>query len=209
VSGEALAFEHAVSNIAVDQDGRIYALSTQLGLIRFRKQGSAFVQEPYGASLPDLPACSVSPSGPCSPTVIDFPPIPNDVVFDAAGYAYVTDSLQATIFRYAPGGGTPQIWFQSPLFEGGGQIPFGTNGLRLDPSRQHVYVAVSTSFAQPNVGTIYRVPLVDAPAQSDLAVVHQYVAFELPDQLAFGNDGKIYVSLALSNQISNPRGGWD
>src|ERR1051326_2913297 len=38
VAGEALAFEHALSNMAVDGQGRIYALSTQLGLLRFTKQ---------------------------------------------------------------------------------------------------------------------------------------------------------------------------
>jgi sugar lactone lactonase YvrE len=202
VAGEALAFEHALSNIAVDRDGRIYALSTQLGLIRFTKQSSGYLQEAYGAPLPDLPTCTAAPGSACSPTFIDFPPIPNDVVFDAAGFAYVTDSLQATIFRYAPGGGAPEIWFQSPLFEGGGLLPFGTNGIRLDPARQFVYVAVSTSAADPNLGTIYRLPLIDAPTPADLEVFHAYPASEIPDQLAFGADGKLYVSLALSNQIS-------
>ena len=33
VHGEALQFEHALSNIAIDGDGDIFALSTQLGLI--------------------------------------------------------------------------------------------------------------------------------------------------------------------------------
>lgn len=203
VAGEALAFEHALSNIAIDGDGRIYALSTQLGLIRFTKQGGGYVQATYGAPLPDLPTCTVAaPGSNCSPTVIDFPPIPNDVVFDAAGFAYVTDSLQATIFRYPPGGGAPEIWFQSPLFEGGGFIPFGPNGIRLDPTRAHVYVVVSTSLANPNLGTIYRLPLVDAPAPADLEVFYQYAAGEVPDQLAFGADGDLYVALALSNQIS-------
>lgn len=202
VTGEALAFEHALSNIAVDGDGRVYALSTQLGLIRFTKVGSSYVQDAYGEPLPDLPTCSTAPGAPCSPTVIDLPPIVNDVVFDPAGYAYVTDSLQASIFRYAPGGGAPEIWFQSPLFEGGGFIPFGTNGIRIDPARQFIYVVVSTSFTDPNLGTIYRLPLVDAPTATDLEVFHAYTASELPDQLAFGAQGNLYVSLALSNQIS-------
>ena len=55
VQGEALAFEHAVSNVAIDGQGRVYALSTQLGLIRFTKQGQSYVQSSYGAPLPDLP----------------------------------------------------------------------------------------------------------------------------------------------------------
>jgi sugar lactone lactonase YvrE len=192
VQGEALAFEHAVSNVAIDSQGRLYALSTQLGLIRFTKQGHSYVQSSYGAPLPDLAPIA----GP------DFPPIINDIVFDDWGNAYVTDSLQATIFRYGPGGGVPQIWFQSALFLGGGPIPFGPNGVRLDPNRQYLYMANTTSSLDPSVGTIYRLPLVDSPLPEDLEVVHEYVASEGPDQLAFGADGELYVSLAFSNEIS-------
>src|SRR5581483_10991092 len=164
---------HALSNIAVDGEGRIYALSTQLGLLRFTRQGDNYTQETYGTLIPDLPGC-----------------------------AYVTDSFQATVFRYAPGGGAPQIWFQSQLFEGGGFFPFGTNGIRLDPGRGHVYIAVSTYSGAPNVGTIYRLPLVSAPVAAQLEVFHEYTFSEVPDQLAFDSNGKLYVSLALSNQIS-------
>jgi len=202
VSGEALEFEHAVSNIAVDAAGRIYALSTQLGLIRFTKQGQQYIQSSYGAPVPDLPACAYVPAGPCAPTAFDMPPIVNDIVFDDQGYAYVTDSLQATIFRYAPGGGAPTIWFQSPLLEGGGDFPFGTNGIRLNPARTHVYFAVTSSAANPDQGVIYRLPLVDQPSEAQLEVVHTYAAMEFPDQLAFGAQGDLYVTLALSNQIS-------
>jgi sugar lactone lactonase YvrE len=189
VQGEALAFEHALSNVAIDGQGRVYALSTQLGLIRFTKQGQSYVQSSYGAPLPSV----VHP---------DLPPIPNDIVFDDLGNAYVTDSLQATIFRYGPGGGVPQIWFQSPLFFGGGGFPFGPNGIRLDPDRQYVYMANTTSFADPLLGTIYRLPLIDNPQPGDLEIVHHYVAGEAPDQLAFGTSGELYVTLAFSNQIS-------
>jgi sugar lactone lactonase YvrE len=192
IQGEVLEFEHALSNIAIDGQGRLYALSTQLGLLRFTKQGQNYVQSSYGAPLPDLPAIA----GP------DFPPIPNDIVFDDSGNAYVTDSLQATIFRYGPGGGVPQIWFQSPLFLGGGFFPFGPNGVRLDPDRQYLYMANTTSSVHPNLGTIYRLPLVNSPLPEDLEAVHEYEAGEAPDQLAFGNHGELYVSLAFSNEIS-------
>ncbi len=194
VSGEALAFEHALSNIAFDHNGRIYALSTQLGLIRFTKHAHTYQQESFGAPLPNLP--------PVSANYPDLPPIVNDIVFDDDGYAYVTDSLQATIFRYNPEGGTPHVWFQSPLLEGGGPFPFGPNGIRLDPEREHVVFAVSTSSTNPGLGTIYQLPLVSHPQAADLEVVHSYVAGELPDQLAFGEAGILYVTLAFSSQIS-------
>jgi sugar lactone lactonase YvrE len=203
VAGEALAYEHALTNTAVDADGRIYALSTQLGLIRFTRQGQTYVQSSYGAPIPDLLVCAaVSPGVDCAPTSFDMPPIVNDIAFDPQGYAYVTDSLQATIWRYAPGGGAAQIWFQSPLFEGGGFFPFGPNGIRLDNERTYVYIAISTSAMNPLQGTIYRLPLVNQPAQADLQVFHIYTGGELPDQLAFGARGDVYVSLAMSNQIS-------
>jgi sugar lactone lactonase YvrE len=193
VQGEALAFEHALSNLAIDSQGRIYVLSTQLGLIRFTKQGQSYVQSAYGAPLPDIPPLAPGP---------DFPPIPNDVVFNDDGNAYVTDSLQATIFRYAPGGGVPTIWFQSPAFIGSGFIPFGPNGIRLDPQRQFVYMVATTSPTNPAVGTIYRLPLVNSPSAGSLQTFYQYVGNEGPDQLAFASDGTLYVTLAFSNQIS-------
>ena len=203
VQGEALAFEHALSNVAVDGEGRVYALSTQLGLLRFVKQGAGYVQEYFGAPLPDLPAAATAdPGEPSSPTAFDLPPIINDIVLDDAGYAYVTDSLQATIFRYSPAGGEPEIWLQSAAFEGGGFLPFGTNGVRLDPAREFLYVAVTTSAANPLRGAIYRVPLTEFPDESQLELVHEYLASEGPDQLAFGHDGTLYVSLAFVNQIS-------
>jgi sugar lactone lactonase YvrE len=203
VSGENTDFEHALSNIAIDQEGRIYALSTQLGLIRFEKQAGQYVQQAYGDPLPDLPCTSqTNASCPPSDSGIVIPPLPNDIVFDAEGFAYVSDSLQSTIFRYAPGGGAPTVWFQSSSLEGGGPIPFGANGIRIDPAREYLYVAVTASAANPNNGIIYRLPLGGDPTQADLEQVHVYDANELPDQLAFGANGKLYVSLALSNQIS-------
>ena len=61
---------------------------------------------------------------------------------------------------------------------------------------------MTTTAANPANGKIYRLPLVDAPAPADLELFHDYSFGEAPDQLAFGTKGKLYVSLALSNQIS-------
>jgi DNA-binding beta-propeller fold protein YncE len=119
----------------------------------------------------------------------------------------VTDSLQATIFRYAPGGGPAEIWLQSADFEGGGPIPFGLNGIRVNPERTHLYFVVSTTLANPIQGIVYRLPIVDNPTPADLEIFYTYNAAygpfgDIPDQLAFGARGDLYVSLAFSNQIS-------
>jgi len=203
VAGEDLNEEHALSSIAVDGKGRVYALSTQLGLLRFTKVGPTYVQERYGRPLPDLPACpGARPRAACSPTPLDLPPLPNDIVFDKAGHAYVTDSFQATIWRYKPGGGKPTIWFQSAAFAGNVAEPFGVNGIRLDPQREHVYVSVTFSPEDLSVGYIYRLPLVARPKQADLELVHAYTNGEAPDGLAFGQSGKLYVALAGADAIS-------
>lgn len=62
--------------------------------------------------------------------MLDLPPLPNDIAFAPDGDDYVTDSMQATIWRIPKGGGTPKISFQSSKFAS----PYiGTNGLRLRP----------------------------------------------------------------------------
>lgn len=206
VSGEATAFEHAVSNVATDCKGGVFALSTQLGLIHFTKHHGHYVQQAYGAALPDLPTCGApGVTGACAPTApsfVDLPPIINDLAFDKQGNAYVTDSLQATIFRYPAGGGAPEIWFQSPLLQGGGPIPFGTNGIRIDPEGKNIYFAVTTSATDPDLGTIYKLPLKDGNTDEDLTVIHRYTEGEAPDQIAFGKKGDLYVTLAFSNEVS-------
>lgn len=204
VKGEDLAVDHGLGNLAIDKEGRVYALSSQLGLLRFtrNKNGKGYAQSVYGEPLPNLPPRSTVPAGtPSSPTSVDLPPFPNDIVFDDDGYAYVTDSYQATIFRYAPGGGKPKIWFQSFLFEGGGGLPFGVNGIRLNPEGSHFYVVLSTSIALPGYGGIYRIPHVKKPTEKDLQFVHGFINNEFPDQIAFGENGRMYVTLAQSNQI--------
>ena len=45
-------------------------------------------------------------------------------------------------------------------------------------------------------------PLTNAPTATDLEVFHVYAASEIPDQIAFGTDGKLYVTLVLTSQVS-------
>jgi len=188
--GEALAFEHANSCIAFDGQGRLYVLNLQLGMYRLDTGSGA--QESYSTPFPDLPACSAAPA-PCSPTLFDAPALPNDLAFDEDGNAYVTDSLQATIWRVTPGGGTPQIWFQDArlaTFPGG----IGVNGIRLSPDRSKAVVSVT--FDQTGAGYIYTLPLIAAPQASDLAVFKAFAPTDLPDGIAFGKSGNLYVAIA-------------
>ncbi len=105
-------------------------LSTQLGIYRLTAGGT---QLPHADPFPNLPPCFAAPPGaPCSRTPFDGPPTPNDILFDRAGNAYVTDSFQATIWKVPPRGGTPQVWFQDVRLA---SPSFGPNGIRISLDR--------------------------------------------------------------------------
>ncbi|HEX8475571.1 MAG TPA: SMP-30/gluconolactonase/LRE family protein [Pyrinomonadaceae bacterium] len=190
VQGENLALDHANSNIAFDGNGRLYVNNIQLGIYRLNLDNGQ--QEIYSSPLPNLPQCSVVQPAPCAPTVIDSQtPLPNDIIFDAAGNAYVTDSMQATIWRIPAGGGAPQIWFQDARFAS----PYvGVNGMRLDPTGTKMYLTVSIDMT--GQGWIYTLPLVAQPTAADLQPFFHFPANDLPDGIAFGSSGLIYVAIA-------------
>lgn len=187
--GEDLLAEHANSSIAFDGAGRLYVLNTQLGTYRLTPEGE---QEPYGAPFPDLlPCVALAVGPPCSPTPLNQPPIPNDIAFAPDGSAYVSDAMQATIWRLPPGGGTPRIWFQDRRFAS----PYiGVNGLRVHPSGTRIYVTVTADLR--GRASVYSLPLVETPVASQLDLFHRFAAGDLPDGMAFGAAGDLYVAMA-------------
>lgn len=235
IVGEDLAQEHALSSMTSDGDGRLYVLSTQLGVVRI--DPSTGEQDVY-ATIPHLQACntlppgpcapgavcladapSVScstgrclppgpcapgesclPPGPCQPVAIDRGSLPNDLAFDDEGNLFITDSFQATIFRVPAGGGAAEAFYQDPAFDTS-TIPgfaLGFNGIRVSPDRGHVV------FTQSFGGTagVWKVPRIfPAPPSYTLQLVHAYNNYEIPDGLAFGHNGRMYVALAGTNQI--------
>ena len=202
--GENLLGEHANSSIAFDGNGRLYVLNTQLGIYRLTPETGT--QQSYANPFPDLKPCVpllVPP--PCSPTVADTPALPNDIAFDEAGNAYVTDAMQATIWRVATGGGSPQIWFQDSRLAS----PYiGVNGLRLNPARTLAYITVTTDLLGQSF--VYTLPLKAKPAAGDLKVFHRFALGSMPDGIAFGRSGLLYVAIATPGasgvSILNPSG---
>ncbi|HEV7905177.1 MAG TPA: SMP-30/gluconolactonase/LRE family protein [Pyrinomonadaceae bacterium] len=179
IQGEDLSQEHANSCVAFDGQGRLYVVNTQLGIVRIDLGSNQ--QTVYASPVPNLPP-------------FEAPPLPNDIAFDPSGNLYLTDSLQGIIWRIAPGGGTPQIWFQHPALN----TPFGPNGIRISPDRTKIYFAVTAEGANQfgfTGGKIYTLPLVNAPTGAQLQVFHQYNG-EGPDGIVFGKTGNLYVMLA-------------
>jgi sugar lactone lactonase YvrE len=200
IAGEDTSVEHALSCVASDASGRLYVLSTQLGVVRLSPSASGWVQDIYSPALPDLPSCRLFGPTPCAPTLFEAGPLANDLAFDAAGNLYITDSYQATIYKVPPGGGAPQIWFQSGLFEG---VPtqIGLNGLRVSPDQSKIFVTVTLPLASPLNGTLYSIPLVTSPKACDLRLEHVFGVLDGPDGIAFGANGDLFVSLAGTNSI--------
>jgi len=196
--GENLLAEHANSCVAFDGDGFLYVLNTQLGMLRL--DPNTGTQTVYGKPFPDLHPCLPIPLPPplgpdCSPTVIDAPALPNDVAFDAAGNAYVTDSMQATIWRVPPGGGDPEIYFQDMRLA---SLYIGVNGIRVHPDGDRLFLTVTTDLFGGSY--VYTLPLGSAPTAADLAVFHKFAPGEGADGIAFGENEDLYVTLALPLQ---------
>jgi hypothetical protein len=57
MQGETVALEHAISGLAIDEDDRIYVLSTPLGVVRLERYGNTYTQTSYAPPLPELPVC--------------------------------------------------------------------------------------------------------------------------------------------------------
>ena len=237
IEGEDLSQEHALSSMTSDGEGRLYVLSTQLGVIRIDPNTGE--QEIY-ATIPHLQACnelppgpcvpspgsacledapSVScgsgrclppgpcapgesclPPGPCQPVAFDRGSLPNDLAFDDEGNLYITDSFQATIFRVTPGGGVAEAYYQDPAFDTSAIPGFalGFNGIRVSPDRAHIYFTQSFG---ANAG-VWKLPRISPSAPSyTLQLVKAYNNFEVPDGLAFGRTGRLYVALAGVNKV--------
>jgi DNA-binding beta-propeller fold protein YncE len=202
IEGEILTEIHGVAGLTVDSQNRVYVVSNQLGVVRLTPVGQGYKQDIYSPVLPEV-ACNpnLPPSLPCS--------LPNELAFGPDGYLYWSDSFQNTIFRVPPGGGVAEPWFHSDRLAGSASAPFpvGPNGIKVTPDKTEMFIAVTTSASAPG-GAIYRLPFVDAPQEKDLTIFHQYLQGEMPDGIAFGRSGKLYVALQSPSGVSilNPDG---
>jgi gluconolactonase len=120
--------------------------------------------------------------------------IPNYLVFDRTGRLYVSDSYAPAepgpgIFRFDPdGSGT--LWFDEPLHF--------ANGLALSPDGAHLYVVETFANA------ILRVPIRPDGSAGRREEVARLPGV-LPDGIAFGPGGDLYVGCYEPSQVLRVR----
>lgn len=176
----------AASCIAFDKHGKLYAIEPFVGIVKMNLD-AANTQSVYATFPPSANS------------------LLNDLAFDEDNNLYVTDTFAGIIYRVPAGGGTAQVWFQDARLLGNPGFPFGVNGIRVDKHGKRIYftVTVRGDFS----GAVYSLPLVKAPTAAQLTEVHVYPSTQNsplpgPDGIAFANNGKLYVSLAGSSEIS-------
>jgi len=178
----------AGSCIALDEHENVYVIEEAQGVLKVDPETG--VKTIYAAGFHHVYNSPFAPPGGQY--------LLNDLAFDKKGNLYVSDTFQATIWRVPPGGGTPQVWFQSAQIDG----PFGPNGLRISPDGDKVFF--TTTFDAASLGHIWTLPVKDAPTAADLKLFYTWQGQigAGPDGIAFGKSGNLYVALAGYSQIS-------
>jgi sugar lactone lactonase YvrE len=180
------------AGLAWDAEGRLYSIDTGGSVLRIDVESGSV--EVY-ATIANVPVCTPLITSQCSAALVDRPPLPNDLAFDAAGNLYVTDSFQAAIFRVAPGGGTGTVWFTDGRLD---SALLGPNGIRVNPDETHILFGVTDDLN--NDAVLFRIPLVDNPDPEQLGEVGRWPGGG-QDGLTLGAEGLIYVSLYAHNEI--------
>lgn len=203
VPGQDISKEHGVQVTTSDRHGRLILLD--------RSPARALVLDPRVgtfaryATFADLPSCPGGlPSDGCSPTLEDRPPQANYGAWGPDGSLYVTDFLQAVVWRVPPGGGAAQVWLADRRLDGG---EFGTTGILLGADRRTLFVAQGSSAGlgglNPTTGKLYAVAIGSDGKPGELRQLWESGPADLPDGFAIARSGNFYVPLAGgANQIA-------
>ena len=161
--------QHGVNGIALDGDGRVYALDYS-GARAVRIDPATGTQTVY-AKFADLPTCAgTAPDG----------------------TMYVSDLNQATIWKVPAGGGAAEIWYQNAEFAS----VYGVNGMQFDAAGRLNFVVTASlvprieSFGR---GVVHRLSVTPEGAPGALETV---AVASQGDGLAIGSSGRIYLPIA-------------
>jgi sugar lactone lactonase YvrE len=203
VPGQDLSKDHGVQVATSDSKGRLVLLdrTPSRALLLDRSTGK-FVQYATFANLPPCVPLLVTTN--CSQTLEDREPMANYAVWGPDGSLYVSDYLQAVVWRVPPGGGAAGIWLSDRKLDGG---EFGTTGLALAADRRTILIGQGSSAGlgepNPTTGKIYTTEIQPDGSPGGLRLLWESGPADLPDGFAIAQSGKLYVPLAGgANQIA-------
>jgi sugar lactone lactonase YvrE len=203
VPGQDLSKDHGVQVATSDSKGRMVLLdrSPARALLLDRATGK-FVQYASFANL--APCVPLQAPTNCSQTLEDREPMANYAVWGPDGSLYVSDFLQAVVWRVPPGGGEAAIWLSDRRLDGG---EFGTTGLALAADRRTLLIAQGSSAGlgelNPTTGKIYATEIQPNGSPGAMSLLWESGPADLPDGFTIAQSGKLYVPLAGgANQIA-------
>jgi sugar lactone lactonase YvrE len=193
-----LSDDHGIQGLAFDSRRRLYALdrSASPRVVRIRLRTGR--QKDY-ATFRDVPPCTRPDQRGCSATVADGAPAPDYPAFDPRGRLYVTDLQQALVWRVPSGGGKARVWLTDPRLEN----LFGPNGIQLLSPRRILFAcsATSPSTGDPMSGALFTARIRPDGSAGPLHLFWRSRPLDGPDGFAVARSGRVYVALAVANQI--------
>lgn len=206
VRGQDLSTDHGVQVATSDARGRLVLLDrSPARALRLNTRTGRFKRY---AAFADLAPCAPGQTRPhCSPTGTDEPPAPNYAAWGRDGSLYVTDFLQAVIWRIPRGGGKARVWLADPRLDGG---QFGTTGIVTTRARRRLLFAQQSSAGggdgDPSTGKLYAVRIRRHHRPGRIRQLWESGPADGPDGFAIARSGHVYIALAGSNQIAEVRG---
>lgn len=120
--------------------------------------------------------------------------VPNGLAFDKRGNLYVTDTILGAVWVVPPGG-SAELWVQSPLLEGTGDVipgvPIGANGITHRQGVVHV--------SNTEQGTLVRIP-VEKDGSAGVPTVFVDDVYGA-DGLALDVNDNIYIASLLEDKL--------
>jgi sugar lactone lactonase YvrE len=171
--------------------------------VKFGPNGSLFVgAAPLAPNLDASGVWEISPSTGDAELFasLDGTGFPNDLAFDGAGNAFVTDSALGLIYKIAPDG-VESVWISDPALLGNASapvfgMPFGANGIAFDKYKRNLYVSNS------DYGQILRIPVRSNGTAGPIHVVASDPLLTGADGIAFDKKDTLYVAVNIQDRLA-------
>lgn len=194
VRGQAPGAGHAVVVATHDARGRLYLLDQQPSRVVVLDPRTG-AQRTW-ARFRDVPTCSSTGGhADCSDTVMDNPPEPVFGAWGPDGALYVPDYQQGLIWRVAPGGGRPTVWYTDPRLDG---AVFGPDDIVLAPDHRSFLIdttAGPVTGPDPTSGKLYRLRIGRDGRPGALRRLYESGPREGPTGFALARSGNVYLTL--------------